>query len=69
MIPAGDVTLRRITADDYDVVGGTHCDRLTELLLSRGYRVQRDLSCMLQRDREGEFSGRTRALFARPWWS
>ena len=47
----------------------THCDRLTDILLSRGYRVQRDLSCMLQRDREGEFSGRTRALFARPWWS
>lgn len=47
----------------------THCDRLTELLLSRGYRVARDLCCMLQRDREGEFQGRTRALFARPWWS
>lgn len=47
----------------------THCDRLTELLLQRGYRVLRDLSCMLLRDREGEFAGRTNALFARPWWS
>jgi GNAT superfamily N-acetyltransferase len=47
----------------------THCERLTELLLARGYRVQRDLSCMLLRDREGEFIDRTRTLFARPWWS
>jgi GNAT superfamily N-acetyltransferase len=47
----------------------THCDRLTEILLSRGYRVLRDLTCMLLRDREGEFDGRTRALFSRPWWS
>lgn len=47
----------------------THCDRLTELLLSRGYHVLRDLTCMLLRDREGEFSGRTRDLFSRPWWS
>lgn len=47
----------------------THCDRLTELLLSRGYRLLRDLSCMLLREREGELAGRTRALFARAWWS
>jgi GNAT superfamily N-acetyltransferase len=47
----------------------THCYRLTELLLARGYRVLRDLSCMLLRDREGELSGRIPALFARPWWS
>ena len=47
----------------------THCERLTEFLLSRRYRVLRDLSCMVLRDREGEFSGRTRALFSRPWWS
>jgi len=47
----------------------THCERLTGLLLARGYRVLRDLACMLLRDREGELSGRTPALFARPWWS
>lgn len=47
----------------------THAARLTELLLARGYRVLRDMTCMLLRDREGELDGRTSALFARPWWS
>lgn len=47
----------------------THCERLTDLLLSRGYRVLRDLTCMLLRGREGELDRRTRALFARPFWS